>query len=77
MIGVELPSKAYIFGIYRIRKQLYTEIVTGDKKTTIAIAQGAGAYWNDSVLRTSGIVILFLHTKNGSMCIPFAVTFTH
>ena len=32
------------------------KIVIGDKKTTIAIAQGAGTYWNDSDLRSSGIV---------------------
>ena len=35
---------------------MYIEFVIGDKKTTIAIAQGAGAYWNDSDLRSSGIV---------------------
>ena len=29
---------------------LYIEFVIGDKKTTIAIAQCASAYWNDSHL---------------------------
>ena len=40
---------------------LYIEFVIGDKKTTIAIAQGAGAYWNDSDLRSSGIVTMLFY----------------
>ena len=35
---------------------MYIEFVIGDKKTTIAIAQCASAYWNDSHLRSSGII---------------------
>ena len=36
---------------------LLHQVVTGYKKTTIAIAQCASTYWNDSTLRSSGIII--------------------